>query len=233
VAFAAVVATVVCAAAAAGGTVIAAAPGGAGASPSDLALAVEWLSGSFSSAAQAAADTTYLDIRLEIVPIWRDRDDGHWLYVEQAAAGHLDRPYRQRIYHVVGYSSGAVVSDVFTIPDPLRFAGAWRDEAPLATLSPDSLTLREGCGVILRRTQKTLFGGGTVGEGCESSLRGASYATSEVALTPEKLVSWDRGFDADGRQVWGAVGGPYVFDRITRRDAGDAGAPAGAGPRDP
>ena len=29
-------------------------------------------------------------------------------------------------------------------------------------------------------------------------------------------AAWDRGFDAEGRQVWGAVAGPYVFERVRR-----------------
>ena len=39
----------------------------------------------------------------------------------------------------------------------------------------------------------------------------AAYATSEVVIIPGRIESWDRGFDADGNQVWGAASGPYVF----------------------
>jgi hypothetical protein len=74
---------------------------------------------------------------------------------------------------VTASEAGEIVSDVYAIPEPLRFAGAWRDEAPLAALSPDSLKLREGCAVVLRRTEHGVFKGGTVGKACASSLRGA------------------------------------------------------------
>ncbi len=57
------------------------------------------------------------------------------------------------------------------------------------------------------------FEGSTVGEGCASSLRGTSYATSEVFVADGVLASWDRGFDPRGRQVWGATAGPYLFLR--------------------
>jgi hypothetical protein len=43
---------------------------------------------------------------------------------------------------------------------------------------------------------------------------GAVYATSEVTVTPEALISWDRGFGAAGEQVWGAVTGGYVFKKL-------------------
>jgi hypothetical protein len=30
----------------------------------------------------------------------------------------------------------------------------------------------------------------------------------------DRIVSWDRGFDGDRRQVWGAEKGGYIFGRI-------------------
>ena len=62
---------------------------------SDLEQLVTMMTGSFSSQAQAKADTNFLDIRLEMKPIWTDRADvteGHYLYVEQAAGWALDKP---------------------------------------------------------------------------------------------------------------------------------------------
>lgn len=190
----------------------------------DLDVAVSWMTGSFSSAAQAASDTNYFDIRLEMARVWRDRTDGYWLYVEQAVATHLEKPYRQRVYHVALVADGAVRSDVYAIPRPLRFAGEWRSANPLASLTPDSLVVREGCAVVLRRSGPLVFEGGTVGGVCASELRGASYATSTVSLMSERLVSWDRGFDEQGEQVWGATTGGYEFLRV-----GPAGTAPGRG----
>jgi uncharacterized protein YndB with AHSA1/START domain len=171
-----------------------------------------WMTGSFSSAAQALRDDEYRDIRLEMSPIWVDRDDGHWLYVEQAAAGRLERPYRQRVYRVHEPEPGVFASDVYTMTSPLRFAGGWRSPQRFNGLTPDSLSLRSGCTVWLEWTGEA-FVGGTRGTGCESDLRGALYATSEVTVTNEGITSWDRGFNADGNQRWGAESGPYVFRR--------------------
>jgi hypothetical protein len=39
------------------------------------------------------------------------------------------------------------------------------------------------------------------------------YTTSEVTITNDTIASWDRGFDADGNQKWGAEAGPYIFRR--------------------
>ena len=58
------------------------------------------LVGSFSSAAQADADSNFRAIDLHMVPIWTDRTDGPWLYVEQAVAEARDRPYQIGRAHV-------------------------------------------------------------------------------------------------------------------------------------
>ena len=56
--------------------------------------------------------------------------------------------------------------------------------------------------------------GRTLGDLCKSTLRGAAYATSVVSIGRAALVSWDRGFDESGKQVWGAVKSGYVFEKI-------------------
>jgi hypothetical protein len=172
-----------------------------------------WMAGSFSSATQAARDPDYRDIRLQVVPIWIARDDGPWLYVEQAAAASLDKPYRQRVYRLVRTGRRTIESRIFSLPDPGRFAGAWRDPAPLAALGPGDLAPKTGCEVVLGLRGKDAFRGSTVGKNCPSEHRGAAYATSEVTITSRGMASWDRGFDASGKQTWGAEKGPYAFAR--------------------
>ncbi len=126
------------------------------------------MTGSFSSQAQAALDSNYYNIRLEMVPIWRDRDNGKWLYVEQAASWSLDKPYRQRVYQLIEGDGGIILSVVYSIPQPLRFAGAWKNKNPLKELTPDSLEVREGCVVILRKTASFEYTGNTNKNDCQS-----------------------------------------------------------------
>jgi CpeT protein len=246
-------------------------------SRADLDRLVEGMTGTFSSAAQAAADPdNFFDIRLQMVPIWTDRaepDGARWLYVEQASAEALDRPYRQRVYRVskasweevsprlkqaqeaaanassslpttnkgewcltpeifriepVSAQAQAVrrdgyVSRVYTLAgDPLLFAGAAGNAAKLIALNaltPEQLTERAGCEVFLLRDassgEEPSFMGGTIGRGCASDLRGASFATSEVVIDAKGLTSWDRGFNAAGEHVWGAEKGGYRFERVS------------------
>jgi len=124
-----------------------------------------------------------------------------------------EKPYRQRVYRVTETEEGVFESAVFTLPEPEKRVGAWRDQEPLKNLAPDDLELREGCTVILKYDGEGSFVGVTEGNGCLSGLRGAAYATSEVIVAPGRIESWDRGFDDEGAQVWGAEKGAYVFLR--------------------
>lgn len=180
----------------------------------DLRQLAGMMAGEFSSEQQAQADTAFFHIVLRMKPIWKERKDGFWFYVEQATASTPDRPYRQRVYHLYLHSADQIASKVYEIGQPERYAGAWQDAAKLVLLHPDSLTDRQGCAIYLSKKQKALFEGATPGKECLSVLRGAAYATSEVVIDPEKMVSWDRGWNKDDEQVWGAVKGGYIFRKI-------------------
>jgi len=171
------------------------------------------LTGSFSSEAQAKEDPDFLDVRLHMAPMWTSRTDGPWIYVEQAMATALDKPYRQRVYRLVDRGDGTVESLVHELENPAERVGAWRDPSRFDADSPRSLMLRDGCSIVLERAGDAWIGA-TNERDCESSLRGARYATSEVVLLEQGLDTWDRGFDAEGKQVWGATKGAYRFRRV-------------------
>jgi ketosteroid isomerase-like protein len=152
---------------------------------------------------------------MRAVRIWPDRSDAYWLYLEQAAAGREDHPYRQRVYRLTRISRDTLASDIYQLPQPERWVGCWQTPDSFAGLTPDSLTSRTGCTVLLKRQTQHLFTGSTSGRECRNDFAGAVYATAEVKVTPAALISWDRGFNAGDEQVWGATVGPYVFSRIS------------------
>lgn len=175
------------------------------------------LIGSFSSEAQSKTSLSYWDIRLHMARIWPDRTDGYWLYVEQARADHQNEPYRQRVYHLHRNSAGELESVVYEFPaDPSIYAGTHKDPSKLGSLQPSDLKKRDGCELVLTRVEDGSFKGATKGTGCLSSINGAAYASSEAHIKPEGLDTWDRGYDKDGKQVWGAKEGPYQFRRIVQ-----------------
>ena len=171
-----------------------------------------WMTGSFSSAAQAEADTNYYAIELEMARIWPERTDGVWLYVEQAVAAKKEKPYRQRVYHVQQLDDSTFTSTILKIEGGERFFGGYADPALLDSLHEGLLTELEGCAITLHR-RGDAYVGSTDGRACTNAWGEAAYATSEVILSSGRMVSWDRGYNDTGEQVWGAVGGGYVFER--------------------
>lgn len=173
------------------------------------------LAGTFDSKAQAEADPEgFRAVRLVAVPVPRSRlaKGEPVLYVEQALLTTPNKPYRQRFYRVEETADGNVISRVFEPKEPLAVSGKWRDPADLALYGAGDVVERIGCAVRLKRTADG-WEGATEGKNCPSALSGARYATSRVKLVPGRIESWDRGWDLEDRQVWGAKGGPYLFEK--------------------
>lgn len=82
-------------------------------------------------------------------------------------------------------------------------------------MSLDSLELKPGCAVILQWSdEKSMYFGSTGNKTCLSDFRGANYTSSEVQITANQVFSWDRGWNNDGKQVWGAEKNGYIFRKM-------------------
>jgi len=170
--------------------------------------------GTFSSEEQSKTDSSYYHINLVMHPIWDSNGDTKWLYVEQAVASSLKRPYRQRIYRVTRTGDNTFESCVFEIDKPERFIHGWENKEVFKDISPDNLIDREGCAVFLSKNEEACYSGSTNEKDCKSDFRGAVYATSIVTVCSDKIISWDQGWNSSDEQVWGAEKAGYIFDRI-------------------
>ena len=176
------------------------------------------LSGHLSSEPQSLREPSYFAVDLRSARIWPERTDGVWLYVEQALAARPEAPYRQRVYHVTGDAGfdGRWTSEVYALDSPEDFVGAWApDRTDFEGMTPAQLVLRDGCAIHLAYdADADSFHGSTHYDACGSDLNGARYATSSVRIGDGHLFSWDRGWSSPDQQVWGAVDGPYLFERV-------------------
>lgn len=170
------------------------------------------MQGSYSSYKQSVTDTSYYNISLKMIPIWKNK--GHYLYVEQALSKKQDKPYRVRIYKITQRNEHEFVSEIYTLKNEKDWIGKWNTPELFASLPEEEIELKPGCEVVLQRIRKSEFAGQTGIKTCPSELRGASYATSKVTVSETQILSWDQGFDKDGKQVWGAVKAGYIFDKI-------------------
>ncbi|MFP3594328.1 chromophore lyase CpcT/CpeT [Chryseobacterium sp. SIMBA_038] len=172
---------------------------------------VSTMQGTYSSAKQATVDSTYFNISLKMIPIWEDR--GNYLYVEQALTDKQDKPYRVRIYKITQRNENEFVSEIYTLRNEKDWIGKWNDPLAFEKLYENELDPKHGCEVVLKRIEKNKFSGQTGIKTCASELRGATYATSKVLVSTDQILSWDQGFDKDGKQVWGAVKSGYIFEK--------------------
>lgn len=127
-----------------------------------LELLANWMTGSFSSEEQAERDTAYHNVGLLMKGIWNENGDGFWIYVEQALATNLESPYRQRIYQPVKKDDLTYESRVYLLPNANRFIAAWKIPEIFNKLIPDSLSMREGCSIILYKKDGAAFQGSTL-----------------------------------------------------------------------
>jgi CpeT protein len=179
----------------------------------DLDQLVQTMVGHYNSTAQSVRDTDYYNITLYMAQIWPSDNGNRWLYVEQSVTKNLAKPYRQRVYKVEKMDAENYKSIIYTLPDDKKVIGWWATPKKFKTIKPSDLSLRAGCTVYLKKQKDGSFSGSTDGPSCESSLRGAKYATSKVSIFADRIDSWDQGFGADGKQVWGAEKGGYQFLR--------------------
>ena len=170
------------------------------------------MQGSFNSEIQAQIDTTYYNISLHMYPIWENK--GNFLYVEQALTSTPKKPYRQRVYEVKRDTDSTFSSAIYKLDADSLWIGKWKNPKTFDSISLNDIAIKEGCDVILKRVGPNHFMGKTGDDTCSSTMRGASYARSEVEILEDKIISWDRGFDADGNYVWGAEKSGYIFNKI-------------------
>lgn len=181
----------------------------------DRAAAVAaMLEGRFDNVDAANKDVDQRTIVLTMVPVLEGRDDGHWRYVEQAMTLNADRPYGQRVYRVHAGEDGEVLAEQYSIDQPQRFVQGWNG-GKLAQLQHDALRPLAGCTLHLR-AEGDAWRGATEGKDCKSTRGGAAYSTTEVTIDAKGLRTWERGFDAAGKEVWGAKA-PYVFVRRSEK----------------
>lgn len=178
-----------------------------------------WLGGVMSTAAQASQNAEAPDVQMTTCPVKMiDRpgiadEDSIFLYQEQALSRSLNQPYRQRFLQIVPSPySQSVESRSFRPTHARAWIGFCNQPEAKRIIQPDELG-SPVCTVYLRRVGDQYIGS-TPPIGCPANVRGAVRITNRIRLYPEGMETWDRGFDAQGTQVWGAMGESYQFRKV-------------------
>ncbi|MEE9392941.1 MAG: chromophore lyase CpcT/CpeT [Planctomycetota bacterium] len=160
----------------------------------ELVELADWMSGSFETAKPpAASGMNYRGFQLETAEIWTDRKDGLWLYSEQAAAGSPDRPFRQRVYHLSRGGDGAIISEIYSLPNGGRgHLGAYKNPSLFSNIDPSKLQSQEKGHMVLRRMGPRTFLGST---------QGNTGMNSQLTVTPIEM-QWSGSGSEDATQVF-------------------------------
>lgn len=180
---------------------------------------VSYLVGQMDTSAQAAANEgsaavrmTTCVIQVEDSEVEADEAEGTYLYQEQALMAQLDQPYRQRFLQIVPHElSQSVRSHSYKPSNPDAWVGLC-NQPEAARVVPVADLGESVCNVFLRPAASGYLGKTPIG-GCPADFRGAVRITNQVLLYEQGMNTWDRGFDAEGNQVWGAADAAYQFRR--------------------
>ncbi len=176
---------------------------------------VQLLNGNFSSKEQAEQELGYYNISLSNASIWKNRP-GFWIYQELFNSEDPSKIYNQRILKIERVDSITISSSSYIIPNEKKYRNGWEDVYIFDQLSIDSLKIRSGCEVYFQKKTSSIYQGKTNDRTCPSVLiKDVAYITSNVVISHDIISSWDRGYDIDGKQIWGKIQGPYKYKRIS------------------
>lgn len=138
-----------------------------------------------------------------------------FLYQEQALSSELNKPYRQRFLEISSVNNGRTVRSLSYKPaDPASFANFCNRPVTERSVRLTDIG-KPVCTVYLTRSGENYIGV-TPTQGCPANVRGAVRITNTIFLSETGMNTWDRGFDANGKQVWGAKAESYEFRKITQ-----------------
>ncbi len=177
---------------------------------------VSHLVGVMDTSAQAAANPKAPSVRMTTCKVQINQPaNSVYLYQEQALTKNLDNPYRQRFLEIkANADSDTVESQSFKPENGKALIGLCSKPENERKLNLSNIGTPV-CSVLLKPFQEGYIGE-TPSQGCPANIRGAVRITNTILLHSRGMDTWDRGFDAQGNQVWGAANESYQYRWLNR-----------------
>ncbi|GAB4535951.1 MAG: chromophore lyase CpcT/CpeT [Pleurocapsa sp.] len=173
------------------------------------------MAGDFSNGKQAAANPKdYAHIRIFFRPLPWDFFAGVGFYSEQVYDYDLWTPYRQGVHRLIDRGEDIYIEN-YSLKNAELYAGSGHNRDILLTIPPDCIKRRYNCSMIFRKDGAIFRGSVEPGNKCLINKRGVeTYLVSDVELTENTWISWDRGMDINtNQQVWGSTKGALKFEK--------------------
>ena len=168
------------------------------------------MSGTFQTA-DDDPDNTIRDRRIRLT---NGNFDGVWFYY-QLNTGDEWNVYRQRVIELLATETGDVIQKTYGLKEPEKFVDLWDNETLLSTMSAEDFApyFDDGCEQRWRNSETSGWQGYVDPESCKifSERRQAHIMIeAEARLDSETYRQTERGFDAEGNQLFGTEPGEFI-----------------------
>ena len=174
----------------------------------------EKLAALMSGAFQTADDDPDNTIRDRRVRLTNAAFRGVWFYY-QLNTGDEWNVYRQRVIELVTADNGDVIQKTYGLKEPEKFVDLWDNETLLANISAEDFEpyFDDGCEQRWSPNENGGWQGYVDPESCKifSERRQANIMIeAEARLDSETYRQTERGFDAEGNQLFGTEPGEFI-----------------------
>ena len=178
----------------------------------NTALLKQWLAGIHRSTNDVIQGRE-VNIGLQVLPIWQDRLDGEWLYIESRIIGSPNKPFRQRILQLVATPNGLIRLYSYSIPRASDFAGAYYFPQVLTSLTQSQLSISNNCELLIELKVTSTFVGATDADSCLTNT-GTPLMTTFFAVSEVNISFLDGSYDKFGNLVPGRLEMPVTFLKL-------------------
>jgi len=156
------------------------------------------------------SENNFVDTRLTMAAM----GEGEWLY-QQINTGEERKVYRQRVLQLIDGPDGGVVQQTWKLKDDAGKHDLLIDREMLVGLTVEDIeaALPAGCDQLWRVQQDGSWYGHVDPAVCQifSERRQATIGIeSEVELSAEQMLTTERGYDSDGKQLFGTDPGEFI-----------------------
>lgn len=174
----------------------------------DTERLADWLTGEFTA--------TDDNVIISSVRIWPAEEGTRWIYLETRNASTPDLPSGRHALEFGPGNDGDLAINMYAFPsDRTPPANVLNDPEWFNRIDPAFMVPEPGCTLHVQVDGPGRFTGMTEGDGCRNSAEGAHHVTLSLAVTADRLQIWERGWTADGTQVFG-TDQPVDFVRRNR-----------------
>ncbi|BDS09789.1 chromophore lyase CpcT/CpeT [Aureispira anguillae] len=182
--------------------------------------------GHFSNKDQVDEGTTTEPLQEFIVmPIFQDRPNEFWVYLEFFSPELVDAPLDQRVEQYVQVSRDSFRMEVYYLKDPKKYINAWKKETFPATSIRKDLIRGDACDLIIAHqedkpgTYKTVTPEEIT---CEMlTAKGAArYVDLEFELSDDQYLMWFHFYDINKEHLKKSAQNGLQFRRLKEKEMG-------------